>query len=1038
MSGRGLGIQILGPIRAWRDEEAIPLSDSGPKAVLGLLALAGGHPLSRAELVGALWGERPPPTVANVIQTHIKHLRRMLEPDRPPRTPSLVLPAVRDGYALRVAADRLDLARFRDAVTAAGRARRGGDLPHAAALLGGALQLWHGPPLADVPVLAEHPRTIALLRERRDALLRYADTMLDLGAAADAVPVLEELAGSDPLDEAAKARLIRAYHVGGQRARAFTVYSQTRQQLADELGVDPGPELAAAHTELLGATPAAATGTRAPAAPPRDRPRPAQLPAVARGFVGRTAELAELDRLLGTRAPEHEPEPDGAYADPSSLAVCVISGTAGVGKTALAVRWAQRARGHFPDGQLFIDLRGYDPDQPMLPGEALDRFLAALGVTGQDAVLDLADRAARYRTEIADQRMLIVLDNAASVEQIRPLLPGTPSCTVLVTSRDSLAGLVALDGAHRLEMDPLPAPAAVALLRSLIGARVDAEPPAAAILAEQCARLPLALRVAAELVISRPSAPLSDFTAELADQGQRLAALTARVDPRAAVRTVFFWSYQHLPAEPARAFRLLGAQPGLDFDGYAVAALTGTDLPQARRLIDLLARAHLIQPAGEDRYGMHDLLRGYASQLAQADDAGPPLRLALTRLFDYYVAATTRAMDRMYPAERHRRGPVVLPDTPVPPLDEPETARAWLDTHRPALVEVCRYAATQGWPERGVELASTLFRYLEGGHYAEAMTVHQHAMRAARETGDLAGEAGALTDLGAIHRLLGQYDKAGDHLRRAVAAYQRTDDRIGEARALSNLGILEERLGQYDAALEHHQHALLRYQQGGDLYGEAATLNNLGAACQVQGPKELARDHFHQALACYRKLSDRVGEAIVLSNLGTLEVELDLHQAAIDHYQHALHIFRELGHRYGEGAVLNNLGDVETRLGRGAAAFEHQQQALVIFRELGHRYGEACVLNSLGEALHATARPEQARAQHEAALAIAAEDGDRDERARAHQGIGRAYLATSDLAAARSHLEQALSGYTEIGSPAQTSTRALLDSLDRVDNHREP
>jgi DNA-binding SARP family transcriptional activator/Flp pilus assembly protein TadD len=1057
MAGRGLRIQILGPVRAWRDDRSVELGETGQRAVLGLLALAGGHPVSRAELVDALWGERSPTTVANVIQTYVKHLRRLLEPDRQPRTPSVVLPAMGDGYALRVPADRLDVACFRRWVAGAAAARQSGDMQRAAALLDRALQLWDGPPLADVPVLSAHPKTIALVRERRGALLQYADALIAVGAAGDAIPVLEELAGADPLDEAAKARLIRAYHATGQRARAFTLYRETRRQVADELGLDPGPELAAAHTALLSGDtlPAAA----AEPADGRGQPRPAQLPADVRGFTGRASELSTLDRLLRT-GPADRPGRDGpadrpgwadrpvqagrdgpadrddrsdeTAADPAALVVCVISGTAGVGKTALAVRWAHRARKHFPDGQLYLNLRGYDPDQPMPPGEALDRFLAAIGVTGQDTSLDPDDRAARYRTEIADRRMLIVLDNAASVEQIRPLLPGTSSCVVLVTSRDSLAGLVALHGARRLELDPLPLADAVTLLERLIGPRVPAEPPTAAALAGQCARLPLALRVAAELVTSRPAAPLSDVVAELADQQRRLDLLDAGDDARAAVRTVFHWSYQHLPAEPARAFRLLGAHPGADFDGYAVAALVGTDLTSARRLIDLLARAHLIQSTGAGRFGMHDLLRGYASQLAQADDAGMPLRLALTRLFDYYRAAAAAAMDCMHPADRHHRPPVAVPDTPVPPLAEPATARAWLDTHRPTLVEACGYGATRGWPGHSVDLAATLYRYLEGGYYTDALTIHRHALHAARETGDQAGEAHALTDLGAIDRLLGRYGTAGDHLRQAVTGYQQTNDRLGEARALSNLGIVEERLGQYESAIEHHQRALTLYRQGGDRHGEASTLNNLGAVYPERGNYESAKERYHQALACYRTLGDRAGEAIVLSNIGTVDVQLGLHPSATGHFQRALTIFRELGHRYGEAAVLNNLGDVETQIGRIDPAIERQQQALAIFRELGHRYGEASVLNSLGEALRSSSRPYDARVHHEAALTIAADTGDRDEQARAHDGLAQTYQATDDLAEARQHWQQALKRYTEAGSPAATPIRAHLTRLDRA------
>jgi hypothetical protein len=337
-------------------------------------------------------------------------------------------------------------------------------------------------------------------------------------------------------------------------------------------------------------------------------------------FTGREEELIELDRLLATT--EHA----GSTWEPTAVVIAAVSGTAGVGKTALAVRWAHRARSRFPDGQLYVDLRGYDPEQPVSAADALGGFLAALGVAAHEIPPAVDDRAARYRTEITGRRMLVMLDNAATVDQVRPLLPGAASCFVLVTSRDSLAGLIARHGAHRIELDLLPLPDAVTLLRTLLGRRVLAEPAAAATLAEQCARLPLALRVAAELAASRPAASLGQIVADLADHRHRLDLLDAGGDRHTAVRTVFSWSYRHLPAQAARAFRLLGLYPGSDLDPQAAAALTDTSVDGARQLLDLLARAHLIQPARRhasdtSRYGMHDLLRAYATQLSSPEDA---------------------------------------------------------------------------------------------------------------------------------------------------------------------------------------------------------------------------------------------------------------------------------------------------------------------------------------------------------------------------------------------------------------------------------
>lgn len=554
-------IQVLGPVRAWRDDVPIGLGSPQRRALLGLLAVSRGQQLPFSGLADALWGERPPASAANVVQTHVKHLRRLLEPGRPPRAPSAVLPLVGDGYALRVPQEAIDLLRFRGLVAAADIARRGSDQDRAAALLADALGLWQQPALADLPSLAAQPTVVALAGERRGVVARYGDVMILTGRGADVLPLLEEAAAAQPLDEDAQARLIRAYEAVGRRDRAVAVYLRSRRRLADELGVDPGPGLSEAYTAVLrrntrppapalgrehgpAQEPVPAHGTADPRGtglargtnplrgtphdrgPTPGRPMPpAQLPAAVPDFTGRHGELSALDRLL--------PEAEARHG---AAGVSVVSGPAGVGKTALAVHWAHRMRHRFPDGQLYVDLRGYDPGHPVPPGDALSRFLTGLGAPGDAIPLDVDDRASRYRSETADRRMLVVLDNALSEEQVRPLLPGSPSCAVVVTSRDSLPGLVALHGARRLGLAPLPAPDAVTLLRALIGARAETEPDAAVVLAEQCGRLPLALRVAAELAAGRPELRLTDLVTELADRQRRLDMLHAGGDRRAAPR----------------------------------------------------------------------------------------------------------------------------------------------------------------------------------------------------------------------------------------------------------------------------------------------------------------------------------------------------------------------------------------------------------------------------------------------------------------------------------------------------------------------
>ena len=693
-------------------------------------------------------------------------------------------------------------------------------------------------------------------------------------------------------------------------------------------------------------------------------------------FTGRAGELAALDLPAG-------PSP--------AVAITVVSGTAGVGKTALAVRWARQAAGLFPDGQLYVNLRGYDPGQPVPAADALAAFLRALGMAGQQIPPGEDERAAAYRSLLDGRRVLVLLDNAASVEQVRPLLPGGPSCLVLVTSRDSLAGLVARHGARRIDLDILPQADALGLLRTLIGDRVDAEPGAAAALAAQCAQLPLALRVAAELAAGSPDSALAELAGELADEQRRLDLLDAGGDGRTAIRGVFSWSYRHLPAGAARAFRLVGLHPGADFDTSAVAALTALPATHARDQLVLLARAHLIHPVGAGRYGMHDLLRAYACGLAAEQDSeqGDAPHEALTRLYDYYLGAACGAMDVLVPAEKHYRpsAPARADGAPVPRPAGTAEARAWLDAERATLVAVAAHAASHGAPSHATRLSAALYRYLEtGGHYADAVTVHGYASRAARLAGDRAAETSALINLGIISWRQGRYPEAIGYQRQAMAVAVATGDRAAEAIAVGNLGVVYERQGRYDEA--------------GD--------------CQ------------RQALALAREAGDTTGEARSLGNLGSVAARLGDYEQAVGWYQQALARFRECGDRNGAASALPDLGTAYQRLGQVEQAIGCFKQALALFREIGDRTGEAEALNGVGEIMLAAGRPQEARAGHAAALTLASQAGDAYERARAHAGLGAALSDCGDVTVGRRHLLRALDLYAEIGAPEPAGIRARL------------
>lgn len=980
-------IQVLGSMRAWRGAEPIPLGPPGQRVVLGLLVLAGGQPVSLAGLVDGIWGEAPPASAVNVIHTHVKRLRRLFEPDRTRHATSEVLPRAGNGYRLAVPPEQIDLLRFRRLVRSAGEGpavRSPGDDPaagatgegSAVALLVEALELWHGPPFADLPLLAENPKSLSIVEEHRTALARYAEAMLASGDVEPAVAALEEAVATRPLDEAGQARLIRAYGAAGRRAQAFASFHTVRRQLADELGVDPGPELAAAYRDLLDAAGPGAgtdhTGEPAPPAVDASRPPPAELPADVTAFTGRVRELDALDRLTGA-------------ADPPAVVIAAISGTAGVGKTALATRWAHRARERFPDGQLYIDLRGYDPEQPVAPGEALARFLRSLGLPGEQVPADVDERAARYRSLLDGRRTLVVLDNAASVDQVRPLLPGAAGSVVLVTSRDTLPGLVVRHGARRLDLDVLRERDALALLRRLLGDSAATDADAAAALVAHCARLPLALRIAVELAHRREPARLSTVVDELADHRRRLGLLAMDGDPHSDIGAVFSWSYRDLPPEAARTFRTLGLHPGSDMDAVAVAALVGGDERRARDSLDLLAGRHLVQRRG-DRFGMHDLLRAYARELATRDgDTALP-----RRLLDLYLHGAAAAMELLYPAERHRRPQVPRPAGPVPVLPDAVTALAWLDAERANLVATAVHATAHGQPWYAVQLTLILLRYLEsGGHYADAVTLHDHALRAARAGGDRRGEARLHTNLGVVHVQQGRYAEAVAALSRAIRLAHEVGDSAVEIRALGNLGHAYQWQGRYPEAVEMLTEVISLCQRDGDEAGEARGLGNLGQVYFRQRRYEDAIRDLGASIGICRRIGDAVGEAYALVYLGHVDSFLGRYTQAAAHHQRALAIFRSTTESAGEAYALDGLGGVDVLRGEHGSAVDRLSEALALFRRIGERAGEARASNSLGEAAAAVGDPVEARAHHSAALRLATEIGHRYEQARAQAGLAR-------------------------------------------------
>ena len=1019
-------VRLLGPVDVVTDGVPRLLSGVRRKALIAVLGLRAGRVVSSHRLIDLIWADSPPPAAANALQRHISHLRTVLGI----RSAIVARPP---GYLLDLGTEATDLRLAERLIADAGSSA---DPEHRRRQLQAAVALWSGPSLGELRDLGwydEQARQLDdLLLQTQQALL---EVRLTLGQSAQVVAELEGLSRAYPLQEQIAGLLMRALYGIGRQADALAVYQRLRRTLNEDLGIDPGPQLRDLETAVLRQDPvlaeppamtAAETGPR-PAAVSAPAPvTPAQLPSAVAGFTGRDAELTRLDDLLtatageATEAGRRQPVPVGIFA---------LSGTAGVGKTTLAIQWAHRIADRFPDGQLYVNLRGYDPEQPVSAADALAGFLRALGVAGQDIPLGLDERAGRYRTALSGRRVLVVLDNAGSVEQVRPLLPGAAGCVAVVTSRDSLAGLVALDGAHRVDLDLLPAADAIALLRRLVGSRVDAEPAAAAELAGQCARLPLALRIAAELAADRPDTSLAGLTKALGDQRHRLEMLDAAGEVRTAVRSVFSWSYQQLPPDAARAFRLLGLHPGPDFEAYAVAAVTGLTVDHAGGLCARLARAHLIHRLGANRYGIHDLLRAYAMHLAEAEESEADRHRALSGLFDYYLATAAAAMDTLHPAERQKR-PRVDPTGPVPALPDPGPARGWLDAERPNLVAVCAHTVAHGWPEHTIRLAQTLFRYLDmAGHHAEALAVHNHALRAARAGGDQPAEARALNNLAAVYWWQAEYRQAAGYYQQAATLFRDGGHRGGEADALNNLGMVYRSMGDLARAAEHHGRALAINRETGNLIGQGHALTGLGTVYTTMGEFGPAAEHYREALVLWRRVGKTDGEADALAGLGAVHLRQGDLAGAAEHLELALALYRQHGYPGGEANTLNSLGVVLRRRGDLAHAAECHEQALALHRRNGTRVGEAAALNGLGETRRAAGSLREAGRQHADALALATEIGDRYQEAQAHDGLAAGLAAAGNTAAARTHWEHALRIYTSLGAADAELVRASLSSL---------
>jgi DNA-binding SARP family transcriptional activator len=959
--GPGQGVvvrfRILGLLEVWTGQDWGGIRAPKWRALLAALLLNQGQAVSTDGLIAELWGEDPPDRAANLISVYVLRLRRLLgDPE------GRVLTTRAPGYQLLLDPDDLDARRFEALAGQGRRALAAGDFQHAGEVLAEALGLWRGRALADVPpsplVTAEAER---LEESRLAALELRIEADVGCGLHAQLVPELRRLLSDQPLRERLWGLLIRALDGAGRHAEALAAYGEARKLIADELGVDPGAELQRLYHDLLtadrvpwgeaaGATaggsaaspspgaPAAETGQRAPRGAPRRAP--AQLPADVPDFTGRDRHLERL-RGLVSRA---------RRADNPAVTVAVVAGAPGLGKSALAVHAAHALRPDFPDGQLYASLRGWS-EQPVPPDEALARFLRDLGVDGARVPVDGEERAAMYRTRVAERRMLIVLDDARDAAQVRPLLPGTGSCAVIVTSRHRLSDLV---GSQLVDLDVLDDRDSAELFTRIIGPeRAEADPEAVRDVLAACAGLPLAIRIAGARLAARRSWSVRTLADRLADQRRRMDELAAG---DLAVRAAFQVSFDSLarPAnrggiDPARMFRMLGVWQGPTIELRAAAALIGEPGDPVADALEVLVDANLLDSPAPDRYRLHDLLRAYAAERAESDEAPPAIEDAVNRLLTWYLYTADAAAGVVAP---HRdRVPLSPAGTEVEPLAFASAGEAldWCEQERVNLVAATRQAAGQGRHDVAWKLpVAIMVCFDRHGYRAEWMTTHRVALDSAREIGDRSGEAWVLNNLGVVLGEQRANDAAG-YFEQALAIYVEIGDERGQTKAANNLAYSYQLLGRHEEAIAALVSVLDLKRQVGHRYGEAVALCNLSEAYREVGRLDEAIASSQDALAIAREIGAVRDEGYALYYLGRAHLDLGQTAEATDLLEQAAAIHRATGDRNAEAQDLRFAGRAHLQAGSVAEARERWQRAYRLFRGLGDDAQSAELRSDLAE-----------------------------------------------------------------------------------------
>jgi tetratricopeptide (TPR) repeat protein len=957
-------------------------------------------------IIDWLWGDSPPVSAAQNLHSYISDLRRRLGSDS--RDGARIQTRF-GGYLLRVDPGELDADVFDELAARGQRAAREGRHALAVEQFTRALGLWRADVVLEGLTLPEPfgAETARLQHLRATVMEAGFESRLALGQHRELIPDLEAAIRKQPLRERLWSQRMLALYRSGQRADALSTYRQLRKLLATELGIDPGTDMQRLHQRILEADPALAAPTLS-----TRPPRPAQLPPDLPTFTGRGDELTQLLRMSADH-PNTVP----------AAAISAVDGMAGIGKTAFAVHAAHQITARYPDGQIFVDLHGFAQDvDPISPAEALDQMLRSLGIAGEQIPDTVEERAALWRTRVADQRMLILLDNAVNEAQVRPLLPASSGCFVLITSRRRLSGL---DDVDLLSLDILPRQDAVALFVRTAGETRLAGQPAELIIdvVELCGRLPLAIRIAAARLRARSTWTLTHLANRLRDQQHRLAELETG---QRSVSAAIGLSYSYLTVGQQKMFQLLSLHPGFDIDTHAAAALADVTVQQAARVLDDLLDTHLLRQPQPDRYQFHDLLFVYARQVCTDQQPEPLRRDAITRLFDHYRYTTTAAMDLLYPFESsdHRPRPA-QPHTPVLAPTSRSDAATWLDAELANLLAVAIHAADRGWPTYTIHLSRTLHRHLlTRARLSDAETLHTRTITTAREVADHPGELDALCGLGAVHRLRGQYESATDCYQQALHIATQIGDHAGELDALRGLGHLSRAQGRHDLAAQYFRQALNMARTISERPGELDALCGFGAVHRLRGQYESATDCYQQALHIATEIGDHAGELDALRGLGAVHRLRGQYESATDCYQQALHIATEIGDRAGELDALRGLGYLHHEQGHYGPATDCFGRSSDIATEIGDRAGELYALHGLGNIHRQQCHYEPAINCYQQALHIATEIGDRNYQFEALHGLGNTHQATGHPVEALTHHRAAQELARELGQPTDQA-RAL-------------